>query len=63
MAMMISYPLFVDVDIGIYPHATPQHHTQPKAMYGIVRCVEKNAYGRQQRGVRIYSIYKPLYLL
>ena len=30
----ISYPLFADVDTGIYPHAASQRHARPKAKSG-----------------------------
>ena len=32
----ISYPLFADADMGIYPHAALQYHTRLKAKRGIV---------------------------
>ena len=35
MIYIISYPLFADVDTGIYPHAAWQYHAWPKAARGI----------------------------
>ena len=32
---IISYPLFGDANMGIYPHATSQYHTCLKAKHGI----------------------------
>ena len=32
---IISYPLFADADVGIYPHAASQYHPQPKTKRGI----------------------------
>ena len=32
---IISYPLFADADMGIYPHAASQYHARPTAKRGI----------------------------
>ena len=45
----ISYPLFADVDMWIYPHAASQYHTRPKAKLGIAMLsVNKFPYPRKQ---------------
>ena len=50
---IISYPLFADVDTGIYPHAALQYHARPQAKRGIViLIVDKFQYPRQQ--TRVY---------
>ena len=46
---VINYPLFADVDTGIYPHAASQYHARPKAKHGIVMLsVHKFQYPRKQ---------------
>ena len=46
---IIRYPLFADMDTGIYPHAASQYHTRPKAKRGIAMLsVEKFPYPRKQ---------------
>ena len=46
---IISYPLFADVDTGIYPHAASQYHAQPKARRGIAMLgVDRFPYPHQQ---------------
>ena len=46
---IISYPLFADVDTGIYPHAASQYHARPKAKRGIAMLsVDKFPYPRKQ---------------
>ena len=40
----ISYPLFADVDTGIYPHAASQYHARGIAMLRM----DKFPYPRQQ---------------
>ena len=49
---IISYPLFADVDMGIYPHAALQYQARPKAKRGIAMLsVDKFPYpGKQIRG-------------
>ena len=45
----ISYPLFADADMGIYPHAASQYHARPKAKHGIAMLsVDKFPYPRKQ---------------
>ena len=45
----ISYPLFADVDAGIYPHAASQYHARPKAKRGIAMLsVDKFPYPQKQ---------------
>ena len=45
----ISYPLFADADMGIYPHAASQYHARPKAKRGIAMLsVDKFPYPRKQ---------------
>ena len=34
---IISYFLFADADMGIYPHAASQYHARPKAVHGIAK--------------------------
>ena len=46
---IISYPLFADADMGIYPHAASQNHARPKAKRGIAMLsVDKFPYPRKQ---------------
>ena len=46
---IISYPLFADVDTGIYPRAALQYHARPQAKRGIaIPIVDKFQYPRQQ---------------
>ena len=46
---IISYPLFADADMGIYPHAESQYHARPKAKRGIAMLsVNKFPYPRMQ---------------
>ena len=48
-ALTISYPLFADADMGIYPHAASQYHTRRKAKPGIAMLsVDKFPYLRKQ---------------
>ena len=49
---IISYPLFADADMGIYPHAASQYHARPKAKHGIAMLsVDKFPYPwKQTRG-------------
>ena len=49
---VISYPLFVDADMGIYPHAASQYHAWPSAARGIAMLsVDKFPYlWKQTRG-------------
>ena len=45
----ISYPLFADADMGIYPHAASLYHARPKAKRGIAMLsVDKFPYPRKQ---------------
>ena len=46
---IISYPLFADVDTGIYPHTASQYHARPKAKRGMAMLsVDKFSYPRKQ---------------
>ena len=46
---IISYPLFADADMGIYPHETSQCHARPKAKRSIAMLsVDKFPYPRKQ---------------
>ena len=47
--IVISYPLFADVDTRIYLHTALQYHERPTAMLGIAMlCVDKFPYLHQQ---------------
>ena len=46
---IISYPLFADADMGIYPPAASQYHARPKAKRGIaILSVDKFPYPQKQ---------------
>ena len=46
---IISYPLFADADMGIYPHAASQYHARPKTKRSIAMLsVDKLPYPRKQ---------------
>ena len=47
----ISYPLFADVDAGVYPRTAPRYHARPKAERAIaVLSVDKYPYPWKQTG-------------
>ena len=49
---IISYPLFADLDTGIYPHTASQYHMRLKAKRGIaILSVDKFPYLRSKQGV------------
>ena len=48
MLKIISYPVFIDADTGIYPQAASQYHARPKAKRGIAMLsVDKFPYPRK----------------
>ena len=48
-ADIISDPLFIDADTGIYPHAASQYHARPKAKRGMAMLSgDKFPYPRKQ---------------